>query len=73
MLTTCDHPGCETLTIGTLCVVHEPPVEARRFPRGRPYPRLEMSVTGTGRLESFLPAAVEELTPTRAVSLGGGT
>ena len=72
MLTTCDYPGCETLTIGTLCVVHEPPVEARRFPRGRPYPRLDLAITG-GRLDSFVPAAVEELTPTRAVSLRGGT
>ncbi len=41
MLRRCGHSGCETLTLGGLCIAHEPPVELRVFPRGRPYPPLE--------------------------------
>lgn len=37
MLKVCGAPGCETLTFGGLCLVHEPPVEPRHFQRGRPY------------------------------------
>jgi hypothetical protein len=34
----CEHNGCNTLTLGRFCIRHEPPVEARVFPRGRPFP-----------------------------------
>jgi len=37
MLRTCRAPGCTTLTLGTLCIAHEPAVEPRSFVRGRPY------------------------------------
>ena len=38
MLQVCNEPGCSTLTMGALCLLHEPPVGDRIFPRGRPYP-----------------------------------
>ena len=41
LLQLCRHPGCTTLTIGGLCVEHEPVQEARVFPRGRPFPPLQ--------------------------------
>ena len=37
MVHVCRVPGCETLTLGSLCLAHEPPAEPRYFPRGRPY------------------------------------
>ena len=37
MLHTCSCPGCVTLTMGELCLEHEPPV-LRTFDRGRPFP-----------------------------------
>ena len=40
MIRTCSHPGCETLTLGALCIEHEAPV-ARSFPRGRPFAGLD--------------------------------
>ncbi len=43
----CNAPGCETLTLGTLCTRHEQPV-ARELPRGRPFARK----TTTGEPES---------------------
>jgi hypothetical protein len=45
MLRTCEAPGCETLTLGSLCLAHEPPSAPRRFPRGRPYRLVEREVT----------------------------
>jgi hypothetical protein len=36
MLRPCEAPGCGVLTLGTLCVAHEPAVD-RVFPRGRPF------------------------------------
>ena len=41
MLHICGHNGCETLTLGGLCITHEPPAGVRSFPRGRPFPPLE--------------------------------
>ena len=41
MLHVCGHNGCETLTLGGLCIAHEPPAGVRVFPRGRPFPPLE--------------------------------
>jgi hypothetical protein len=38
LLRECSHPGCATLTLGTLCIGHEAPV-MRVFPRGRPFVR----------------------------------
>jgi hypothetical protein len=35
-LRVCDAPDCETLTLGVLCIQHEP-LEAGPFPRGRPF------------------------------------
>jgi hypothetical protein len=38
MLRVCRFPGCETLTLGVTCIVHE--VQARLpLPIGRPFPR----------------------------------
>jgi len=37
MLRVCSEPGCTTLTLGSLCLEHEPVVAFRAFPRGRPY------------------------------------
>jgi hypothetical protein len=36
IVTKCNFPGCETLTIGSLCIVHET-CEQRVFVRGRPW------------------------------------
>ena len=41
MLHVCGYEGCETLTLGGLCIAHEPPLEERVFPRGRPFAPLE--------------------------------
>jgi hypothetical protein len=38
MLRTCGRPGCETLTLGSFCVTHEPEIARMEFVRGRPYP-----------------------------------
>ena len=38
IVTQCTVPGCETLTIGLLCLEHEV-VEARPYVRGRPFVR----------------------------------
>lgn len=62
MLQVCGAPGCETLTLGGLCLTHEPPVEPRYFPRGRPY-RLgarEVPVTER-RIEQTWPLAEQVL------------
>jgi hypothetical protein len=37
MLRECSQDGCCTLTMGELCVEHEPPIR-KTFVRGRPYP-----------------------------------
>jgi hypothetical protein len=37
MLRTCRAADCSTLTLGSFCLVHEPPRAPRRYPRGRPY------------------------------------
>jgi hypothetical protein len=37
MLHVCTEPGCTVFTIGPYCLEHEPAVEPRVFPRGRPY------------------------------------
>jgi hypothetical protein len=52
ILHVCAHDGCETLTLGGLCITHEPPVETRVFPRGRPFPPLEPR--GPSELPRFL-------------------
>jgi hypothetical protein len=41
MISTCIEPGCSTLCIGLFCIGHDalPQVE---FPRGRPWPPLEV-------------------------------
>jgi hypothetical protein len=38
LLRSCTHPGCSTLTMGTLCLSHEHPV-SRSFRSGRPLRR----------------------------------
>jgi hypothetical protein len=38
IVTQCTVPGCETLTMGPLCVEHDVPV-TRVFVRGRPFAR----------------------------------
>jgi hypothetical protein len=67
MLRNCVHPGCEILTLGSFCVYHEPPVEPRSFPRGRPYRLREREP-----IALKIPARLDgDLTP-HAVSLSGG-
>ncbi|HEY3921006.1 MAG TPA: hypothetical protein VGL76_02730 [Gaiellaceae bacterium] len=46
MLRSCQAEGCNTLTLGELCIEHEPEAEPRRFPRGRPYRLKDREVTG---------------------------
>jgi hypothetical protein len=50
MLRTCRAPGCTTLTLGTLCISHEPAVDPRTFPRGRPYRLKDREVLFTPEL-----------------------
>lgn len=58
MLKMCAAPGCETLTFGGLCLVHEPPVEPRYFPRGRPYRLKDREVPAAERrIEQAWPLA----------------
>ena len=38
IVTQCTAPGCETLTMGPLCIEHEQQLE-RMFVRGRPFAR----------------------------------
>jgi hypothetical protein len=58
MLKMCGAPGCETLTIGGLCVAHEPPLEQRYYPRGRPYRLKDREVpAAVRRIEQAWPLA----------------
>jgi hypothetical protein len=58
MLKVCGSPGCETLTLGELCVAHEPVAEPRSFPRGRPYRLGNREVpTAACRIEQAWPLA----------------
>ena len=70
MLRICAHPDCTTMTLGTLCVVHEPPVEIVVWPRGRPYSRRKRRLPAGA---AQVVAADEEPTPAGAVSFGGDT
>jgi hypothetical protein len=57
MVTQCTAPGCETLTIGPLCVDHDLPV-TRDFVRGRPFTRK------TAAIEWHYATASKPFTPT---------
>jgi hypothetical protein len=46
MLRTCDLQGCDTLTLGSLCAQHEPPVRGS-FGRGRPFRAERLETAGT--------------------------
>jgi len=70
MLRVCAHRDCSTLTLGMLCVVHEPPVEVRRWPRGRPYARRERRPADAA---TQIATAEHQPTPAGAVSFGGDT
>ena len=70
MLRICAHPDCNTLTLGTLCLTHEPPIAAERWPRGRPYSRRERRLPASAILAG---TPNDELTPAVSVSFGGGT
>ncbi len=53
IVTQCTAPGCETLTMGPLCIEHDPHVE-RTFVRGRPFVhKVELRLTTSSR--SFAP------------------
>ena len=69
MLRVCAHRDCSTLTLGTLCVVHEPPVTVRRWPRGRPYSRRERRLPA----ETSPIVTGEDPTTAGVVSFGGDT
>ena len=70
MLRICNHPDCETLTLGTLCITHEARVEGEVFPRGRPFPYRGVV---RPRLVVAKATGAVKLAPTGAVSFGGGT
>ena len=70
MLRICNHPDCETLTLGTFCITHEARVEGQVFPRGRPFPYRK---TVLPRLVVAKAADAVKLAPAGAVSFGGGT
>jgi hypothetical protein len=53
MVTKCTAPGCETLTMGLLCVEHEE-LTTRVFVRGRPF--LRVSVDRGRPLSAAVPA-----------------
>jgi hypothetical protein len=58
MLNVCRASGCETLTLGALCLTHEPPLEQRYFPRGRPYRLKDREVPAAAcRIEHTWPLA----------------
>ena len=62
MLKVCGAPGCEALTLGDLCLSHEPPVEPRYFPRGRPYRLKDREVPAAERrIEQTWPLAEQVL------------
>jgi hypothetical protein len=54
--TQCEHPGCETLTVGALCVTHEERTGTGAYPRGRPFaPTEEESVSATSAVDNGEP------------------
>ena len=61
MLRTCQADGCDTLTLGELCLTHEPQLPPQRYPRGRPYRLKDREVTsGLRRIEETWQLAVEQ-------------
>ncbi len=66
MIRTCSHPGCETLTLGALCIEHEAPV-ARSFPRGRPFRGLDADDRST------LPAVAAQAPAAAAITTVAAT
>jgi hypothetical protein len=54
IVTQCTAPGCETLTMGPLCVEHDIRVE-RTFVRGRPFVRPGVELRLTTASGSFAP------------------
>jgi hypothetical protein len=58
MLRPCSASGCGVLTLGLLCVRHEPP-PSRILPRGRPFARLPAGPdTGLPRAQLRLPRKI---------------
>jgi hypothetical protein len=68
MLRICAHEDCTTLTLGTFCVAHEPPVEVESWPRGRPYSRRKRRLPAGA---APVVAPEEAPAPAGAVSFGG--
>jgi hypothetical protein len=68
MLRICAHESCKTLTLGTYCVAHEPPVEAEAWPRGRPYSRRKRRLPAGA---APVVTSEEAPAPAGAVSFGG--
>ena len=61
MLRACQADGCNTLTLGELCLEHEPAAPPRRFPRGRPYRLKDREVTANlRRIQETWPLAGQE-------------
>ena len=62
MLKVCGAPGCETLTLGSVCLDHEPVMEPRYYPRGRPYRLKDREVPASERrIEQTWPLAEQVL------------
>jgi hypothetical protein len=57
IVTQCTVPGCETLTMGPLCVDHEKRL-ARMFVRGRPVARASLDVARSFRMTTAPTASV---------------
>ena len=70
MLRICSAPGCATLTLGSLCLAHEPVVVARVFPRGRPYRLKDREVVAAVPVR-LTPVAAEKEHATGVVLLEG--
>jgi hypothetical protein len=64
MIAPCAEPGCSTLTLGRLCIAHEPKV-TRVFVRGRPWPPRQPLTA----VAAVLPTAARVLEPLQPASL----
>jgi hypothetical protein len=64
MVMTCAEPGCSTLTLGRLCIAHEPKV-AQVFVRGRPWPPVKPLTA----VAAVLPTTARMLEPLQPASL----
>lgn len=65
IVTQCTADGCETLTMGPLCIEHEAPT-TRVFVRGRPWTRVTTAPARTAGIPAV--AATSTVRPVRTAS-----